>query len=141
MSDSTAVPLIVHSATRETVEALNGLLRRAGVAVGLTGVEAFVRGLAECPPDTAGSLYWVARVTLAQRHGDLPAFDRVFAEVFSDAVVPVDPHSRRRPVAPADGRDDAHAPVPYEGGPEEPGQGLPWTTLPPAVGTEEVGDP
>ena len=116
-------------------------LRRAGVAVGLTGVEAFVRGLAECPPETAGSLYWVARVTLAQRHGDLAAFDRVFAEVFSDAAVPVDPHARRRPATPPAGRDDAHARVPSGSGPDEPGQGLPWRTLPPTVGTEETGDP
>jgi multidomain signaling protein FimX len=38
LSDSNAVPLIVHSATRDTVEALNGLLRRAGVAAHCTWI-------------------------------------------------------------------------------------------------------
>ena len=40
MSDPTAVPLIVHSATRDAVEALNGLLRRAGVAAHCTWIPA-----------------------------------------------------------------------------------------------------
>ncbi len=136
MSGNPSVPLLrtVDRAAFATTLALR--LRRAGVAVGLTGVEAFVRSLDECPPETRRALYWTARVTLAQRHGDLPAFDRVFAEVFCDAVLPVDPHARRRRVPPAARRDDAHASVPKGSGPEEPGQGLPWTTLPPAVGTE-----
>ena len=38
MNDLTAVPLIVHSATRESVEALNGLLRRTGVAAHCTWI-------------------------------------------------------------------------------------------------------
>ena len=40
MSDPTAVPLIVHSATREAVEALNSLLRRTGVAAHCTWIPA-----------------------------------------------------------------------------------------------------
>ncbi|HEY3731910.1 MAG TPA: EAL domain-containing protein [Steroidobacteraceae bacterium] len=40
MSDPTAVPLIVHSATREAVEAVNGLLRKAGVAAHCTWIPA-----------------------------------------------------------------------------------------------------
>ena len=40
MSDATAVPLIVHSATRDAVEALNSLLRRAGVATHCTWIPA-----------------------------------------------------------------------------------------------------
>ncbi|MGA2862321.1 MAG: EAL domain-containing protein [Steroidobacteraceae bacterium] len=40
MSDPTAVPLIVHSATRDAVEALNGLLRRTGVAAHCTWIPA-----------------------------------------------------------------------------------------------------
>ncbi len=40
MSDATAVPLIVHSATRDSVEALNNLLRRAGVATHCTWIPA-----------------------------------------------------------------------------------------------------
>jgi EAL domain-containing protein (putative c-di-GMP-specific phosphodiesterase class I)/GGDEF domain-containing protein len=40
LSDPTAVPLIVHSATREAVEAVNGLLRKAGVAAHCTWIPA-----------------------------------------------------------------------------------------------------
>ncbi|HEX4376250.1 MAG TPA: EAL domain-containing protein [Steroidobacteraceae bacterium] len=40
MSDSTAVPLIVYSATRDTVETLNGMLRRVGVAAHCTWIPA-----------------------------------------------------------------------------------------------------
>jgi PAS domain S-box-containing protein len=40
LSDATAVPLIVHSATRDAVEALNTLLRRAGVATHCTWIPA-----------------------------------------------------------------------------------------------------
>jgi EAL domain-containing protein (putative c-di-GMP-specific phosphodiesterase class I)/GGDEF domain-containing protein len=38
LNDTTAVPLIVHSATREAVEALNGLLRRSGIAAHCTWI-------------------------------------------------------------------------------------------------------
>ena len=40
LSDTTAVPLIVHSATRDAVEALNSLLRRTGVAAHCTWIPA-----------------------------------------------------------------------------------------------------
>jgi multidomain signaling protein FimX len=40
LNDTTAVPLIVHSATRDPVEALNSLLRRAGVAAHCTWISA-----------------------------------------------------------------------------------------------------
>ncbi len=40
MNDTTAVPLIVHSATRDPVEAINSLLRRAGVAAHCTWISA-----------------------------------------------------------------------------------------------------
>jgi PAS domain S-box-containing protein len=38
LNDTTAVPLIVHSATRDAVEALNGILRRTGVAAHCTWI-------------------------------------------------------------------------------------------------------
>jgi EAL domain-containing protein (putative c-di-GMP-specific phosphodiesterase class I)/GGDEF domain-containing protein len=38
LNDTTAVPLIVHSATRDAVEALNSLLRRTGVAAHCTWI-------------------------------------------------------------------------------------------------------
>jgi EAL domain-containing protein (putative c-di-GMP-specific phosphodiesterase class I)/GGDEF domain-containing protein len=40
LNDTTAVPLIVHSATRDPVEALNSLLRRAGMATHCTWISA-----------------------------------------------------------------------------------------------------
>jgi diguanylate cyclase (GGDEF)-like protein len=40
LDDTTAVPLIVHSATRDPVEALNSLLRRAGIAAHCTWIPA-----------------------------------------------------------------------------------------------------
>ena len=40
MNDTTAVPLIVYSATRDPVEALNGLLRRGGMAAHCTWIPA-----------------------------------------------------------------------------------------------------
>jgi len=40
LNDTTAVPLIVHCATRDPVEALNSLLRRAGVAAHCTWISA-----------------------------------------------------------------------------------------------------
>ncbi|HEY2418878.1 MAG TPA: EAL domain-containing protein [Steroidobacteraceae bacterium] len=40
MNDTTAVPLIVHSATRDPVEALNSLLRRTGMATHCTWISA-----------------------------------------------------------------------------------------------------
>ncbi len=40
MTEQSAVPLIVHSATRDAVEALNSLLRRAGVATHCTWIPA-----------------------------------------------------------------------------------------------------
>ncbi len=40
MNDTTAVPLIVHSATRDPVEALNSLLRRTGLAAHCTWIPA-----------------------------------------------------------------------------------------------------
>ena len=40
MNDTSAVPLIVHSATRDPGEALNSLLRRSGVAAHCTWIPA-----------------------------------------------------------------------------------------------------
>jgi EAL domain-containing protein (putative c-di-GMP-specific phosphodiesterase class I)/GGDEF domain-containing protein len=40
LDDNTAVPLIVHSATRDSVETLNGLLRRSGLAAHCTWIPA-----------------------------------------------------------------------------------------------------
>lgn len=108
---------------------LGGRLRRAGIAVGVTDVDAFVRALAVCPPVSRDQLYWTARVSLVRRQADLAAFDRVFGGVFSDAVMKMP----RRSVGP---RGDSFVSLPaVEGSPD--GGGLPWATLPPVVGDAE----
>ncbi|RSM58521.1 CoxE [Actinoplanes sp. ATCC 53533] len=104
---------------------LGGRLRRAGVPVGLTDVDDFVRALAVCPPLTRDRLYWTARVSLVRREADLAAFDRVFGGVFAEAVVA----APRRGAGP---RGDSFVSLPAaEGSPD--GGGLPWATLPPVV--------
>jgi uncharacterized protein with von Willebrand factor type A (vWA) domain len=74
-------------------------LRAAGVAVGVSGVEAFAAALVAVPDAVdsgdARRLYWLARVTLVSRHEDLAAFDAAFDAVFRDAGLRLDPASRR----------------------------------------------
>ncbi|MBN9609201.1 MAG: hypothetical protein BGO26_03955 [Actinobacteria bacterium 69-20] len=108
-------------------------LRRAGVAVDLTAVADLIGTLQAHTPADRDELYWAARITLMRRHADLPAFDAVFAAVFADAVLPMDPHARRRPL-PAGRPEDRYAPVPREDADPEQGTGLPWTTLPAITG-------
>jgi uncharacterized protein with von Willebrand factor type A (vWA) domain len=116
-------------------------LRARGVVVDLGGGATFSRALAVTRPRSRGELYWVARVGLVRRAGDLEAFDRVFAAVFDDAVLALDPNARRdaagrsaRPWAPAPdgvaGRSDA----------DEEDAGLPWATRPAPV-TARSGGP
>lgn len=107
-------------------------LRTYGAAAGLTHVEDFVRALTASPPDSRTALYWTARVSLVRSHAELADFDRVFAAVFDDAVLEMDPNARRDTLggAPVDADDDGRSlPAPAAEG----GSGLPWTTLPQAV--------
>ncbi len=114
-----------------------GLLRgvdRAAFAVGLTGVQDFVRALGVCPPVSRTALYWTARITLVRRPADIPAFDAVFGAVFADdhdllADVARQAGPRR------DGDRFASVPAPADGVQE--GGGLPWVTLPPVVGAAD----
>jgi hypothetical protein len=117
--------------------ALATRLRDRGVQVGFP--EDFARALGVAPPVDRSSLYWTARTTLVRRQADVATFDAVFAAVFDDGTVGLDPHSRR------DARDapstgDTHVPVPDHAVAEEPGGGLPWATLPPAVEVADDGD-
>jgi uncharacterized protein with von Willebrand factor type A (vWA) domain len=122
------------------VAALVRRLGRAGVEVGLLEAQALTRALESVRPDRVADLYWPARITLVRRHDDLAVFDAVFAAVFSDAVLGVDPHARRTGDAPAP-PGDAFAPVPGADAPEsEDGEGLPWVTLPPAP-QADAGEP
>lgn len=117
--------------------ALATRLRDRGVQVGFP--EDFARALGVAPPDNRGSLYWTARTTLVRRQTDLAAFDVVFAAVFDESAVGLDPHGRRNATdAPSTG--DTHVPVPDQAAAEESGGGLPWATLPPAVEAGEDAD-
>ena len=112
-------------------------LRAAGVPVGLTAVEAFTRALGVAPVSTRSQLYWVSRSTLLRRHAELELFDAVFAAVFADASVDLDPHLRRGPRPPPGGTDDAWARSAAVDAPDQAGTGLPWLTLPAVVDTAE----
>jgi uncharacterized protein len=110
--------------------ALLDRLRRAGVAIGLSGAEAFAEGLRAVRPDSPSRLYWTARITLVRRHSDLAAFDAVFAAVFTDTVLAVDPQARRRGVTSQSEEDVLLAArgATTDGPPSD--DGLPWATLP-----------
>jgi uncharacterized protein with von Willebrand factor type A (vWA) domain len=104
-------------------------LQRAGVSVGFTGMGALVRAMDIVPPDSQSSLYWAARICLVQRQSDLASFDAVFAAVFDDIGLGLDPHARRQPLPPV-GNEDMLASISGEPSFEEEGSGLPWATLP-----------
>ena len=112
-------------------------LRTAGVVVAASGPTAFVAAMRTLVPVTRTQLYWTARLTLVNRAEDVATFDAVFAAVFADAVLPVDPVSLRAQ------RGATAAAVPASGYRDETGpqsEGLPWTTRPPslrAAGTAE----
>ncbi len=113
-------------------------LRAGGVAVAASGPAAFVAAMRELVPTSRTQLYWAARLALVNRVEDLSAFDAVFEAVFADAVLPVDPVTRRAqrglaasPVPAAARRDDT-APQ---------AEGLPWVSRPPSLrGTDAVGE-
>jgi uncharacterized protein with von Willebrand factor type A (vWA) domain len=110
-------------------------LRAAGLAADLTAVGDLVRALRLGPPMDRRELYWTTRITLVRRHSELAAFDAVFAAVFDNAVLPVDPQARRRTRQPAAPRpDDAYARLPRADADPEAGTGLPWATLPTVTG-------
>jgi uncharacterized protein with von Willebrand factor type A (vWA) domain len=110
-------------------------LRTAGVDVGLPAASTFARALAAQPPSTRSALYWSARVSLTHRHGDVEAFDRVFAAVFDDAGLHLDPHARRRAPTRARADNDRYAAAAGDDNVlYQDGGGLPWATLPAVVG-------
>ena len=143
-SEPAGAPAILRGIDRASFAvALAARLSARGVVVGATAIGDFVRALEAAPPDARSRLYWTARITLVRRHADLAAFDAVFAAVFNDAVLDIDPHARRSPLATpmAGPEDDSYASVP---GPasadDETGSGLPWVTLPPTVGEADDSD-
>jgi uncharacterized protein with von Willebrand factor type A (vWA) domain len=107
--------------------ALATRLRARGVQVGFP--EDFAHALGIAPPLDRADLYWTARTTLVRRQADLAAFDAVFAAVFDDGTLGLDPPGRRE----SQSTGDTHVSVPdLDDAPESTG-GLPWATLPPAV--------
>ncbi|HEU4512802.1 MAG TPA: VWA domain-containing protein [Nocardioidaceae bacterium] len=58
------------------------LLREAGVPASPERAARFASAVAIARPATVHELYWLARVTLLDQHEQVPAFDRVFAQVF-----------------------------------------------------------
>lgn len=127
------------------VTALSVHLRDAGLPVGFANLESFARALACCPPDSRSRLYWVARISLVRERADLETFDGVFAAVFDDTVLGLDPQARRDRLTqePAAG-EESHSCVPVTDGAD--GAGLPWRTRPQVVGASnpdesEVGVP
>ena len=116
-------------------------LRQAGVAVGVTAIESFARGVAALRPGALPALYWVARTTLVQRAADLQTFDAVFEAVFAGAVLPLDANARRDRPGPPQGQDGHWAPLPRPGAPDQAGGGLPWSTLPVALSPAPGAEP
>lgn len=115
--------------------ALSLRLRAAGMAVGLTNIDAFTRALGAGGLGTRSGLYWAARTTLLRRYADLETFDTVFGAVFDGTGLGLDPHARRDALPPSDQREDPWAQAAAADAVEESGGGLPWTTLPTVTGT------
>jgi uncharacterized protein with von Willebrand factor type A (vWA) domain len=113
-------------------------LRDAGVPVGLPAIETFVGALDVALPRSRSALYWAARISLVRDRSELAAFDAVFAAVFGDAVLGVDPHGRRRALPGS--RPGDRSPSLPRSTVDEDGAGLPWATLPRSVtASDELG--
>ncbi|GAB2630116.1 VWA domain-containing protein [Prescottella soli] len=114
--------------------------RAAGVAVSASGAARLTEALRVLPPTGRSRLYWTARVTLVGRRGDLERFDAVFASVFDEAVLPLDPAARASaPPARVErrGPDDAAVAARSSGDRVAP----PWVTRDADVaGLEETDD-
>lgn len=110
--------------------ALVARLRGGGVTVSAGGPADFVSAIRVLAPRDRETLYWAARLTLVDRADDMEVFDRVFAAVFADAVLGVDPPSLHR----APGEPVASSPAIRAGpGPPLDVDGLPWLTRPAAM--------
>ncbi len=115
-------------------------LRSRGVATGFTAIEDFVRALGLRPVETRSQLYWTARITLVRRQAELATFDQIFAAVFDEAVLSMDPIARREALNDMSFEDQTFASIPGDTPNEEAGSGLPWVTLPPTVAEADDSD-
>lgn len=115
--------------------ALSGRLRRAGMTVDLTATATLVDAFGVAMPRSRPDLYWACRIALVRHHDELDTFDRVFAAVFADAVLEMDPNARRRPLpSPPHRPNDVYHGIPRGDGAEGSSTDLPWATLPAVVG-------
>jgi uncharacterized protein len=138
---STGPPALLRGVDRAAFAvALATRLRSHGVPVGFTAIDDFVRALAVLPPDSRMRLYWTARITFVRRRSELPAFEAVFAAVFDDAVLQMDPNARRRSLPGASGEGQSLVPVPGNAPDDDVGAGLPWVTLPRVVADAEESE-
>ncbi len=112
------------------VTALTTTLRDAGVRVGLSRSELFARALGVVPPRSRSRVYWTARTTLVDDRHDLATFDAVFAAVFDDAALALDPAARRNAGRVESPDDDRLAPIAGPGPDDAESSDLPWATLP-----------
>ncbi len=134
-------PILLRGIDRAAFAAAFALrLRSAGIPVDVTAIEAFTRALCVRVPDSRARLYWVARIALVRRRSELESFDDVFAAVFDDVVLGLDPVARRQPRVSGPGDDDVLAALPAREAEESDGGGLPWLTLPTVVDTARSSD-
>ncbi len=118
--------------------ALVARLRGGGVAVAPSGPALLVEALHHMPPVTRADLYWAARLTLVDRMEDLAAFDTVFAAIFADAVLGLDPAGRRSAQLPPRAASHSSGRRSAPSGPAAAGE-LPWAT-PRPVPQENAAD-
>lgn len=117
------------------VVAFGDRLRRAGVPVTFTAVASFSDALAVSPPADVQTLYWLSRLTLVHQAHDLPTFDRVFDVVFRESSLPLAGQAAG-PAADVHA-DDVLLPGGARTSAEQPGEGLPWHTLPRVVAADD----
>ncbi len=87
---------------------LGHLVHRAGVPVTPERSARLATAIALAAPATVDELYWLARVTLLSTTTDIPAFDRVFGQLFRGMWDPAD--FRGDTGTPADGPRQAAGP-------------------------------
>lgn len=108
------------------------------MTVDLTATSTLVDAWRVGAPGDRGELYWMCRITMVRRRDELPIFDRVFAAVFADAVLEMDPNMRRTPLLPPPAREnDVLSAMPTGQGAEGSSTDLPWVTLPAVVGPSD----
>lgn len=116
--------------------ALTDRLRRRGVPVEMTAAGDLTTALRVSWPENRTALYWTSRITLVRDQPFLKRFDEVFDAVFGDAVLSMDPNTRRTEQHPAARYGQGEHPGTSDEAPDhtlDGSSGLPWQTLPAAL--------